>query len=229
MVSSGTSSRPQIEEDPALDASDEIGVALQRALKALETAESQRDPLSLGVALIRVARIRYRLCQYETSEKLAQEVLSLNSLPGALYADAWHILANCSSSTGHYSQTEAAYRHEADLAREIGYHRAHIAALHGLAGGVYIPCGEFDLALQADEEALEIASKHNRQDLFLFPLVTIAIASQVTGRRTRAEETLDRLDSLILPGSVAHGYSLCLRGNLAFLDGDRETAQALYQ
>ncbi len=217
-----------IEEDPALEGADEIGLALHRALQALNAARDAGDPDVVGAALIRVARIRFRLGQYEEAERLAQEALSRSPADSPVHADAWQVLGNCASSIGLFSQAEAAYRRAADLAREIGYDRARVAALHGLAAGVYLPCGQFDLALTADEEALDIASSKGRQDWCVYPLVTIALASQMTGQYQRAHAALDRLDRLVLTESVAQGYSLCIRGNLSLDDGDVETAQTLY-
>ncbi|MGC8874747.1 MAG: hypothetical protein ACP5SI_09935 [Chloroflexia bacterium] len=96
--------------------------------------------------------------------------------------DAWQTLGNCAAETGALREVESGYRRAADLAREIGYSWGQVAALHGLAAGIYLPRGQFDLAPAADEQARDIASREDQPEWLLYPLMTIAMIGQLTGR-----------------------------------------------
>ncbi len=214
-------------EDPAFEQSGAIPAALQRAGQALETARCQGDPATLAAALVRVARLRFRLGQYDAAEALAGEAATLAAPDAPTRADAYQVLANCAAETDSLAEAEAYYRSAADLAREIGYHRAQVAAMHGLAAGVYLPRGQFDLALAADEEARSIASKQAQRNWLIGPLALISMICQVTGRRAGALAALDELNCLVTPGSMVQGYSLCTSAALSLDGGDLASARAL--
>ena len=214
-------------EDPAYERSEAIPAALQRAGKALETARALGEPEALAAALVSVARLRFRLGQYDTAEALAGEAVSLAAPDAPALAAAYQVLANCAAETGRLVEAEAYYRSAADLAREIGYHWAQAAAMHGLAAGVYLPRGRFDLALAADEEARGVAAKQGQPRWLIGPLVMISMLCQMTGRRAGAQAALDELSGLVTPGSMVHGYNLCICAALSLDDGKLEAAQAL--
>lgn len=214
-------------EDLAFEQSEAIPATLQRAGLALEAARSKGDPATLAEALVRVARLRFRLGQYDAAETLASEAVVLAALDAPALAVAYQVLANCAAETDSLSEAEAYYRSAADLAREIGYHWAQVAAMHGLAAGVYLPRGRFDLALAADEEAREIAAKKGQPRWLIGPLTTISMICQMTGRRAAAQATLDEVGRLVTPGSIAQGYNLCTGAALRLDAGDLEAAQAL--
>jgi len=215
------------EEDPAYEQSEAIPAALQRAGQVLETARSQGEPAALAVALVNVARLRFRLGQYDAAEAMAGEALTLAAPDAPARAAAYQVLANCAAETDSLAEAEAHYRSAADLAREIGYHRAQAAAMHGLAAGVYLPRGQFDLALAADEEARGIASKHGQQKWLVGPLTTISMICRVTGRRAGAQAALDELSRLVAPGSMVQGYNLCTGAALSLDEGELEAGRVL--
>ncbi len=215
------------EEDLAYEQSEAIPAALQRAGQVLETARSQGKPAALAVALVNVARLRFRLGQYDAAEAMAGEALTLAAPDAPTRAAAYQVLANCATETDSLAEAEAYYRSAADLAREIGYHRAQAAAMHGLAAGVYLPRGQFDLALAADEEVRGIASKQGQQRWLIYPLITISAACQATGRRAGAQAALDELSRLAAPGSIVQGYHLCTSAALSLDEGEMEAGRAL--
>lgn len=215
------------EEDPAYEQPEAIPAALHRIGQALETARAQHEPAVLAAALVSMARLRFRLGQYDAAEALAGEALTLAGPDTPIRAAAYQVLANCAAETDSLAEAEAYYRSAADLAREIGYHWAQAAAMHGLAAGVYLPRGQFDLALAADEEARGIASKHGQQRLLIGPLTTISMICQTTGRRAGAQAALDELSGLVTPGSMVQGYSLCTSAALSLDEGELETARVL--
>ena len=214
-------------EDPAFEQSQALPAALQRAAQALETARGRGEPAALAVALVGVARLRFRLGQYSAAEALASEAVSLSAPDAPALVAAYQVLANCAAETDSLAEAEAYYRSAADLAREIGYPRGLIAAMHGLAAGVYLPRGQFELALAADEEARSIALKQGQPQWLVGPLITISSIYQVTGRRAGAQAILDELSPLVTPGSAVQGYQLSTTAALSLDEGNLEAARAL--
>lgn len=213
--------------DIIYEPSDVVAARLQEAEGVVKTARQTGPPAVLAEALIALARLRYRLGQYKMAQALADEVLALTDARSPLRADAWQVLANCAVDTGLLTLAESYYRLAADLARETGYHRGQVAALHGLAAGVYFPRGHFDLALAADAEARRIAAEKGRSDWLIYPLITTALVHQATGLRNQTQAALAELAPLTPPGSVIQGYHLCLSGELALADGQLETGREL--
>jgi DNA-binding SARP family transcriptional activator len=195
---------------------------LQAAEEAVRSARVGLDPTALAAALVALARLRFRLGQYKAAQALADEALATAPDRSPLRADAWQVLANCAAEVETPAAAEAYYRLAADIARETGNVQAQIAALHGLAAAVYLPRGQFDLALAADAEARRVAVAHGRNDLAVFPLITTALAHQTTGQQALARTALAELEALTPVGSMVHGCALCLRGDLALDEGELE-------
>ncbi len=216
-------------EDIVCEPPELISAALQQAERLLEAARSEPGAEALATALVRVARLRFRLGQYATAQALAAEALGVAPSRSPVRAEAWQVLGNCAADTEALAQAEAYYRTAADIARETGHHRAQVAALQGLAGGAYFPRGQFDLALAAANEARRLILEHAHLDLLLYPQTILALIYQVTGQRQKAQVALDELDPLVTPGSIAQGYHLCISADLSLEGGDRQAARALYE
>lgn len=214
-------------EDVVGEPADAVALRLRQATEAVEQARRQREPTALTRALVVLARVHLRLGHYAEAQALADEILAQAPPRSPDRADAWQVLANCAVELESPAQAEAYYRTAAELAREIGYHRAHVAALHGLAAGVYFLCGRFDLALAADAEVRRIASAQGRTDWLPYPLITTALIYQTVGRRQEAEQALAELSNLLTRGSITHGYYMCLCAELALDAGDLEKAYEL--
>jgi len=211
-----------------LEGAGEVAILLRQARQVLEAARAQGEPSAIATALVHMARVRFRLGQYQEAQSLAAEALALAAPDAPLRADAWQVMGNCAAETGSMAEAESCYRQAADLAREIGYHRAQVAALHGLAAGVYLPRGQFDLALAADEQARDIASKQAQPEWLVYPLTTIATISQLIGRRDRAQAARDELGRLVAAGSIVQGYHLCISAALALDEGQLEAGRTFY-
>lgn len=223
-----TCSAVRLVEDIAIEPLDTVAAHMQEAVDAVASARQAEDPTALATALIALARLRFRLGQYAVAQALADEALATAPDRSPLRADAWQVLANCAAELETPSAAETYYRLAADIARETGNVRAQVAALHGLAAAVYLPRGQFDLALAADTEAHRVAVAHGRNDLAVFPLITTALAHQTTGQQAPARATLTELEALAPAGSVIHGCTLCLRGELALDEGELEAARELF-
>jgi len=215
-------------QDIIYEPSDAVAARLQEAENLVAAARQGGEPAALAEALIALARLRYRLGQYRVAQALADEALAVSAEGSPARADAWQVLANCAADIESFAQAEAYYRLAADLARETGHHRARVAALHGLAAGVYVLRGRFDLALAADAEARRIAAEQGRLDWLVYPLITIALVHRLVGQRDQAQAALAEVAPLAPTGSVIQGYHLCLSGELALDDGQLEAGRAFF-
>jgi len=163
-----------IDESQALERSGDIPSALRCARQALDKARAGGQPEVIAAALLAVARVRFRLGQYDAAKAFAEEALTLSAPDSPNRADALIRLGGCATDTNSLAEAEAFFLQAAEVGREIGYTLARFNALHGLAAGIYIPCGRLDLALAADEEAYRIASEHGLREWRYFPLMTMA-------------------------------------------------------
>ncbi len=217
-----------IDECLAWEQRGDLPNALHWAQNQLKAAQASGQTEATAAALVAVARLRFRLGQYETARSLATEALGMLPVHSPICADAWQVLANCVADAESLAQAEAYYRLAADVARENNYPRAQIAALHGLAAGVYFPRGQFDLALTAANEALRLAREHTRIELLVFPQVILALIYQTIGRRQQTLTTLHELEHSCPSGSLVQGYAFCIRGGLALESGELEAARDLF-
>ncbi len=218
-----------IEKCLALERAGEFAAALALAERALAAARATQQPDVIATALVCVARFRFRLGQEAQAEALAQEALDLAGLESSARAEALLTLGMCAFEMDGLAATEAYYRQAADLARTLGDHLLHFRALHNLASGVYLPRGQFDLALAADEESYTIGVRHGLVDWLHFPLITIALNCQLTGRRQLASEALDRLDRTNAAAHCAapRAYHHLVSASLAMDEGNLTLAADL--
>lgn len=210
----------------------DISGALRLARQALSAARSSNLPLDYGIALNAVARYRFRLGQYDTARELAQEALDLtNSLldeQAAVHVESLLMLGMCALETNSIAECEQYYRRAANLAREIGHPLLFQRAMHNLGSGVYLFRGQFDLAIAADLQSLQICLENNFVDWAVFPLITLAIAYQITGQRIQTREALKELRALVQPGSAGEGYTCYVAGMLALDEDDFITADTQF-
>jgi tetratricopeptide (TPR) repeat protein len=218
-----------IDESLAPEQSDDLPAALRRARQALGCragCPGNRSPLRP-----RCWRSPASASAWDSTRRphaLAEEVLALAAPDAPCRADAWQILGNCAAEGGSVAEAETCYWQAADLAREIGYHRAQVAALHGLAAGVYMVRGQFDLALAADEQARDIACRQAKPDWLIYPLTTIAMIGQLIGQGERARAALAEMDRLVPPDTIVRGYHLCINAALALDEEQLEAGRTFY-
>ena len=220
-----------IDESYALERSGDASTALRRAQEALDQAQASGEAEWIATVLNRIAGAQFRLGHYPDARSQAQEALNLAPPQSPARAEALLILGNCAAETDSLADAEALYQHAADLSREMGHTVVRMRALHGMGQGVYMPRGQFDLALAAENEACRIASELNLSDWLCFPLTTIAWVYQITGRYQRAHETLQELGRVAAiggPGSLHQGYHHYLSANLALDEVAAEQARILY-
>jgi len=217
-----------IEESYALERSGDIAGAFQRAREALQRAWAEGEAEALAAALVCVAYSQYHLGHYDEAQGLVEEALSETAPLTRTRADGLRILGDCAHEAGDLVAAERFYQRAIDLGRQLGYPYILHRCLHSLSACVYIPRGQFELALAADDESLRLALDGDMlQDAWL-PLVTMGWVYWVTGQRRRALDVTEEMRRFVQPGSLAQGYWYCLRADLAQQGDDPESALGLY-
>jgi len=217
-----------IEESVVLARAGEISAAFQRAREALEEARASGEAEAIAAALACVAHVRFRLGHYDQARSLAEEAVGHAPSESPVRADALLMLGLCYAETDDPAAAETVYHQAIDLSRQLGYHRALLRALHNLSAGVYIPRGQFDLALAADKEALYLAKEQDLPEIAWAPLASMGWVHWGTGQREQAYAVAEELRGLAPPGSLAKGFYHCLRADLAQDEEDSESALDLY-
>lgn len=220
--------RKLINESQTSERAGEVSAALQQALQAVEIARTLDHSPALAEALVCLAKIRFRLGKFNAAESLCQEARRLADANTRAVVDAWQVSANCAAEIDSLAQAESCYLRAADLARETGYSHGRIAALHGIAAAVYLPRGQFDLALAAEMEVRQFIRQEGHREDLVYPLVTTSIARQSIGQHEQVTGLLSELADLVIPGSLVEGYLYCLQGNQALEQGAWEEARQLF-
>ncbi len=187
------------------------------------------EPLAQSEALLNLARIQFHGGKYQDAKHSAEQALDLAPHCTSAQAEAWLQLGACAAETSSLSEAESCYQRSIEIAREAGDHQMRMRALHNLSAGVYLPRGQFDLALAADREAIRIAGKSQLQDWVVFPLITIAWNYFLTGQHQNAHQSLEDLMRASQPGSWLEGYYFCLMAHLCEVEGETGEALSLYE
>ncbi len=217
-----------IEESVRLEDAGEVGPALERAQEALARARAEADADAIATALNRVGVLYFRIGHYDEACAFGKEALAHGRENTHARADTLLLLGMCATETDDLVAGEDYFRRAIDLSRRLGYGRALLRGLHNLAAGVYMPRGQFDLALAADEEALRLARSLNAPDLLRPPLILMAWIYWLTGQYHQAQQVLAQLRDAASAGSASEGYYYCLAALLAEEQGKPDDAIALY-
>jgi DNA-binding SARP family transcriptional activator len=208
-------------ESRNLEQRGQIGAALRKAKDALIQAKGDNDADETALALQRIARLHFRQGHYSQTRRLAHDVLKYACEASPTRAEAFILLGLCAAETDDPISAEKFFHQAIDLSREIDYPRGLVRALHNLSATVYVPRGQFTLALAADEESLNKAREYDLGDAVWFPLATMGWIYWTTRQWERAFITVDDLRQVALPNSLAEGYACCLQADLA---QDRDSA-----
>jgi DNA-binding SARP family transcriptional activator len=196
-----------------LERSGSLTSAQRLADEALASAGN--DFCARAAALVSLARLSFRRGDYSAACAQAHEAITLAPADEATCAEATWLMGACRLETDDMLGGERLLRFATCLARRIPLPRLLCQCLHSLASGVYMPRGEFDLALAADEEAHRIATQERIDDLLGKPLLTMAWVSWLAGDLRRAVQLANNLREIAPDGSLEEGYVHCLDGYLA--------------
>lgn len=217
-----------VQTSRAFEQEGKFPAALKRAQRALAVAREMGDLAAEAEALVCLAKIRFRMGKISEAVSLAQEARALAQADSPTIVDTWQVSGNCAAGTDSLAEAEACYLQAAELAREIGYSQGRIAALHGLAAGVYRARGQFDLALAAELEVRDLLEQEGRKADLIYPLIITIMIYQFTGQYEKVPGLLNELGALTLPGSIPEGYQLFLQAEHALAQGNLEEAKSLY-
>lgn len=206
-----------------------ISHALQQAQLALAQARSNGQAEPLAHTLACLAYLHGRLGHHEQARLLAEEALQ-HAIPlSTARARAWKTLGDCAHEHGDITTAEQNYQRAIDLARQLGQTYLLHRCLHSLAACVYIPRGQFELSLAADNESLELAEHEGFLEELWLPLLTRSWTLWLTGHYEQALTVAQQMARHCPPNSLAEGYYCCLRGDLAQDSLDPSTALTWYE
>jgi len=217
-----------VEASYAAERSGDIAHALQQAQAAVTQARASDHSESLAGALACLAYMHDRLGHHEQARAVAEEALAHAAPLSPARARALKTLGDCAHESGDLAAAETCYHQAIDLARQLGLAYVLHRCLHSLAACVYLPRGQFELALAADGESAELAEKAGFLEEIWLPLLTLSWTLWITGNRGRALEAADKMRQHAPPDSLAEGYYACLRGDMAQDGNDPQTALAWY-
>jgi tetratricopeptide (TPR) repeat protein len=221
-----TSVAELIDQSFVLERAGDVSAAFQQAKQALEQARLIDQPLTTAAAQNCLATLHFRTGHHAEAQDYAQQTLNIAATDSTAYADALIIQGNCAAETHSLIEAEAFFHRAANLSRLIGYPLAQLRSLHGLGQGVYLPRGQFELALAAEQEVWRIAQDDAWHSWRPFPLTTTAWVYQLTNRSQLARETLHQLSQVIAPNTLHQGYHDYL---LASVDQDEGHFVDAYQ
>ncbi|MBP7686472.1 MAG: hypothetical protein KA765_01120 [Thermoflexales bacterium] len=215
-----------IDQSFVLERAGEVSAAFQQAKHALAQAQTLSETPIIAAAQNCLATLHFRTGHHAAAQDYARQTLNLAATDSTAYADALIILGNCAAETHSLIEAEAFFHRAANLSRLIGYPLAQLRSLHGLGQGVYLPRGQFDLALAAEQEVWRIAQDEAWHSWRPFPLTTLAWVYQLTNRAALARDTLRQLCDVITPNTLHQGYHDYL---LASVDQDEGHYAEAYQ
>ncbi len=219
-----------IDQSRALEAVGEVGGAFQHANQAVQLARSVADGFAdQAAALLGLAFIHFRLGHDAEVITLARQALELAPPDSRWKVDALMMLGAAGEGEDYMLQRKQRYLQVIDLARQIGYHRALVRGLHNLAAGVYMPWGQFELALSADREAAKLAQTYQMDDLTWGPLHTMGWILWLTHHPDEARAVVDQLADCSQPDSMGDAYVSLIRANLLTDDENFQEARCAYE
>jgi DNA-binding SARP family transcriptional activator len=218
-----------IEESRSLEAAGDIGGAFQQARDAVQVAQAEADPAARAAALLALAYVHFRLGHDTDVIHLARQALELAPADSLWKVDALMMLGAAGEGEDYMLLRKERYLQVIDLARQIGYHRALIRGLHNLAAGVYMPWGQFDLALAAEREAAKLVQAYHMPELAWGPLHTMGWIWWLTQRPEEAWAATAELAQCSQPGSMGEAYVALLRANLLAEAGNFHEARPAYE
>jgi len=212
----------------ALRRAGQVGAAFRLAQQALTLAQSEGKPAALAKAMTCLAHVHFRLGHYKQSQELATKALAHAAADSQARADALLLLGLNAAETDDPNAAETYYHRAVDLSRQLGYDDVLIRGLHDLAAGVYIPRGQFDLALAIEEDAYHLAVTRGMSERAWNALAAMGWVYWTRGQWRQAREMAARLQPLAPAGSLARGFHDCLLADLAQEEGHSEEALRLY-
>lgn len=216
-----------LDESVELENKGEFGQAInlvQQAVTYLEnTHSSDQDK---AIALIRLGRLEFRLGHYRRAHKITDEGLKIAHLKSEAAIEGMITNAVVMAETDDLAGAEKELTQVVELCRELGLDKILYRALHDLAVGVYMPRGQFELALTFEREALLLARRGSIKSEVWKLLYNIGWVYWLSGNSFELQEILQELQEEVIPNTPSEGYSLLLRAN-ATLESHHDSSLVL--
>ena len=195
-----------------------------------EKAKKLGDPALRMHALLRLARLLWRLSLYDESEKAASEVRELARETGDRKSLALALgnMGNVARDQGRYEKAKKLYQESLQIKREIGDSSGIAMSLQGL-GFVAWDQGRYEKAEKLYRESLEIVREIGNRFGIAESLFGLGLVLCDMGRLDEAEKL--HLESLTIERETGDRWgiaaSLCSMGIVAFHQTNYEKAQKL--
>lgn len=218
-----------IEQSQELENGGDIAGAFALARTALRLADSSGASTSAQAhATVRLGKLQFRIGDYPEAIRLAKKTLDIASEESSACAQAWLLMGNCAAETDSFAEAESHFQSVIDLCNEYGFLPLRYRALHSLSAGVYLPRGQFDLALAMDREALGVLERVGDQELMWFPLLTMGWIYWLMGRLDQAHAMLQSLSEVVSPESFGAAHAKWLQAVLSMEDADYRATQEYF-
>jgi DNA-binding SARP family transcriptional activator len=208
-------------ESQIMEAGGDTENALQRLNQAVEEARRLHAANLLARAQIKIAQILTNTGKPGEARQYAEEVLALE-LTGRLAVDAFIVLGTAAAHSGQINTAEDYYQRAADLSRSSGYKLGLANTLENMALRIYLPRGQFDIALATVEQSAEL-KQGSGEDNWALPFIR-AYIHRIHGDRQRMRWALDELLPMVKPATPIAGIYYYLWSGLALDEEEFEKA-----
>ncbi len=223
-----TTGPARIEHIRALCRAGKVAAAFEQARQRLAEAQGGGSGEEVAEARIALAHVYFRLGQYGRAQELLKQAMAQTPADHPLQVDALIHLGMCAAETDAPDDAEAYYRQAVDMSRMLGYEEALYRGLHALAVGIYIPAGQFDLALTLDQDAYDFIVARGKPELGWNALAAMGWVYWATGRPHEAMRMAAMLREVAPAKSLPRGFHDALLADLAQDEGRMEEASRLY-
>jgi DNA-binding SARP family transcriptional activator len=195
--------------------------AMQRLQQAVEEARRLHAGKLLAQAQIKIAQILTLSGKPGEARQYAEEALTTEQ-SGDLAADACNVLGMAAALSGQLNTAEDYFQRSADMSRSAGYKLGLGNSLENMAMRIYMPRGQFDIALTIMEQAAVIKQECG-EVAWALPY-TRAYIYRILGDRQRMRRALDELLPMVKPGTPLAGLYYYLWAGLALDEEEYEKA-----
>lgn len=208
-------------ESEIMNAGGDTENALKRLYQAAEEARQIHAGKLLAQAQIKIAQILTVTGKPGEARQHAEEALSLEQ-NGQLAVDAYIVLGTAASHSGQLHTAEDYLQRAAEISRSLNYQIGLANTLESMAMRVYLPRGQFDIALATIEQAAELM-RECKEVSWSLPYLR-AYVYHIRGDRQRMRRALDELLPMIKPATPVAGLYYYLWAGLALDEEEFEKA-----
>jgi DNA-binding SARP family transcriptional activator len=204
-----------LDESTASRRRGDIAVALRLTQQAFQLARARGEAAEIAATLVSLGCNHFRFGNYREALALADETLTFAAPYSRARGGALDLRALCAAQANDPATAEEFFRLALDLNRQIGFRHGLVSVLHNLADHIYLPRGQFALALASEEGSYRLAVELGDPGSGKSALMTIARVCWITGDRAQARWALDELSRFAEPTSTLLGTHQLLAAHLA--------------